>query len=191
MSDTSEDPPRGPDEGEGDDGDADHLTSRREFVLGLGGSSLTLLAGWAGLGLLREGGHGGHSHGGSGMSKAEFRRRHQAFLEEHRRDDGVVEVPPADGHHGADVYVAARRWAYEPAEIVLQAGATYRFRMMAMDVAHGASIEMADGSRMNRLPPGALIQDTVTFQERGEHLLYCSYYCGHGHDDMSGVIRVV
>ena len=89
------------------------------------------------------------------------------------------------------VYVAAYQWGYTPDRIQLEAGVEYQFRMMSMDVYHGASINTEDGSQMIRLIPGVLIEKRLTFEEPGTYIMYCSYYCGEQHDGMSGEIIVV
>ena len=41
-----------------------------------------------------------------------------------------------------------------------------------------------------RLRPGVLVEQELTFQRAGEHLLYCTVYCGIAHDRMQGKIVV-
>jgi heme/copper-type cytochrome/quinol oxidase subunit 2 len=61
---------------------------------------------------------------------------------------------------------------------------------MAVDVAHGATLQLAPGARVVRLRPGALVEQEYTFQRAGEYLLYCTVYCGLAHDRMQGRIIV-
>lgn len=165
-----------------------------------------------------EGGHqeGGHStegmagmkgKAGMGDPTQEFMAKVQAFMAQNTREDGcVVPSSPADemgemggmkdmegGQHGEAapvVYLQALQWAYLPPKLCLESGKTYEFRMMATDVIHGASIQLGDGSKMVRLPPGVEVVQEVTFPEPGEYLLYCSFYCGLGHQFMKGRIIV-
>jgi plastocyanin len=98
--------------------------------------------------------------------------------------------PTASGGEPVDVYLMAYQFGFMPAVLRLEAGVPYRFRMMAVDVAHGASVRVGPGSRVVRLRPGALVEQELTFQRAGEHLLYCTVYCGLAHDRMKGKIIV-
>ena len=106
-------------------------------------------------------------------------------------------VAPATGapaHDHADgpieVFVAAGRFAFEPADLRLETGRTYRFHMMSTDVAHGASIAFGKASRIVRLRPDTVTTLDLTFREAGRHLVYCTVYCGPGHDGMRASITV-
>lgn len=161
-----------------------------------------------------ETGHGGHGgHGGStGPSMESFRAEAEAFAERYRQPDGSVAPgvapiagPPGHDHghdHGetpaaggmgddpVDVYLAAFQWGFEPAVLRLRRGVAYRFKMMAVDVGHGASIHLGPASRIIRLRPGALVEQQLTFTRTGSYLVYCTVYCGPGHDRMQGRIVV-
>lgn len=115
------------------------------------------------------GGHGGHGDHGATMTMA-------------------MESP--DAVDPRDVYLMAEQWRYEPDRLRLEVGKPYRFRMMAMDVPHGASIQLGPASRIIRLRPDTLVESTITFQKPGEYLVYCTVFCGSGHDAMHGRIIV-
>ncbi len=93
-------------------------------------------------------------------------------------------VPPLD------VFMIAQQWSFDPSELRLRTGIPYRFRMMAVDAAHGASLQLGRGSHIIRLPKGVLVERELTFTEPGEYLLYCTIYCGEGHQFMNGKIEV-
>jgi heme/copper-type cytochrome/quinol oxidase subunit 2 len=164
------------------------------------------------------GGHGGHGSV-SGPTPDEFRRLTEEFVARHRQRDGTVRVsdnaahgaqpsPHDDGHGGhaghgmpaapepvtlaatADVYLMAEQWSFEPAHLQLDVDRPYRFRMMAVDASHGASLQLGNGSQIIRLRRGIVVERELTFTRRGEYLLYCTVYCGAGHDRMSGKIIV-
>ena len=100
-------------------------------------------------------------------------------------------VQEAEADEGPiDVYLMAYQFGFLPAVLRLEAGVPYRFRMMAVDVAHGASVRVGPGARVVRLRPGVLVEQELTFQRAGEHLLYCTVYCGIAHDRMQGKIVV-
>ena len=183
-----------------------HFSTRRGFVAAAGFGLVSLYLVWAGYGAapLGLGGHaedehgGGEGHGGdhggtpNGPSREAFRKLAEAFADENKLPDGSVR-PHA--HHGAhdgpvDVYLMAMQWGYRPAVLRLEPGVRYRFRMMAMDIAHGASIQLGAGARIIRLRPGVLVEQELSFSQPGEYLLYCTVYCGLPHDRMQGRIIV-
>jgi len=113
-------------------------------------------------------------------------------------------TPPAGGHgagHDAagdgdagdpiKVYLLAEKWFYEPSDLRLDTGVTYRFRMMAADVSHGASIQFGRGGRMIRLRPNTVTEWDTSFTRPGSYLVYCTVYCGQGHDSMQARIEVI
>ena len=96
----------------------------------------------------------------------------------------------AESHDPIEVYLAAGRFSFEPDDLRLEVGQTYRFHMMATDVAHGASIAFGRASRIVRLRPDTVTTLDLTFREAGKHLVYCTVYCGPGHDGMHAAITV-
>jgi heme/copper-type cytochrome/quinol oxidase subunit 2 len=148
-----------------------------------------------------EAGHAGHGAADSGRTAAivSFRRDAEAFLARYRQGDGAVAVlpaPAAPGHEGhrmadeLDVYLMVQRWSFEPAALKLARDQRYRFRMMAMDVAHGASIQAGAGSVIVRLRPGVAVAREIAFRRPGRYLVYCTTYCGPPHDRMWAAIEV-
>jgi cytochrome c oxidase subunit II len=105
--------------------------------------------------------------------------------------DAVMESLHAEGDGPIDVYLIAEKWFYEPAHLRLDAGVEYRFRMMAADVSHGASIQFGSGGRMIRLRPNRVTEMVATFEKPGSFLVYCTVYCGAAHDAMQARIEVV
>ncbi len=88
------------------------------------------------------------------------------------------------------VYFQLFQFGYLPQKLCLEVGVLYDFRMMATDVTHGGSIQLGAGSKMIRLPPGVEVSEKITFTETGEYLIYCTFYCGLGHQFMQGQIVV-
>jgi len=112
-----------------------------------------------------------------------------------------ADQPAALAEHGAaavattgsppiDVLMMAGKWYYLPNVLRLDAGQPYRFRMMALDITHGASIQFGKGGRMMRLQPGRLAETGLTFQRPGRYLVNCTVYCGAAHDMMQATIKV-
>ena len=107
--------------------------------------------------------------------------------------DKDMDMEGMDMDHGSvhpPVYLQALQFGYIPERLCLKAGVTYQFNVMSTDVTHGAAIKMKNGSRMMRLPGGSEVQKDVTFTKPGEYLVYCTTYCGVGHELMKGQITV-
>jgi heme/copper-type cytochrome/quinol oxidase subunit 2 len=151
------------------------------------------------------GGHGA----AAGPSPAEFRKLAENFIEANKQPDGSVwpRLAATGGdhaHHGTteyavaaalatqpiDVYLIAYQWGFAPSLLRLDVNAHYRFRMMAVDVTHGAAIRVGAASRITRLRAGALVEQQFRFTKSGRHLVYCTSYCGILHDRMRGSIIV-
>ena len=62
---------------------------------------------------------------------------------------------------------------------------------MAADIPHGASIQFGRGARMSRLQSNVVTELDLTFEQPGSYLVYCTVYCGLGHDMMQARIDVV
>ena len=88
------------------------------------------------------------------------------------------------------VYVLAQQWSFEPTVLRLKSDIAYRFRMMATDISHGASLQLGVGSQIVRLRRGVMVEREMTFTRPGTYLVYCTVYCGLGHDRMAGTIIV-
>jgi cytochrome c oxidase subunit II len=118
----------------------------------------------------------GHSHAASG---------HQAMPAH-----GDAAAPAQSGGAPVDVYLLAQRFSFDPPILRLRAGSSYRLRMMAVDVSHGASFQLGGASQIIRLRPSIVVDRLVTFTRPGEYLIYCTVYCGPGHDRMSAKLIV-
>jgi cytochrome c oxidase subunit 2 len=88
------------------------------------------------------------------------------------------------------VYLLVQQWMFEPSVIRLAAGVPYRIRMLALDVSHGASFQLGFGSRIVRLRPNTPTDLLVRFERPQDVILYCTVYCGLGHDQMHARVIV-
>jgi heme/copper-type cytochrome/quinol oxidase subunit 2 len=185
----------------------DHLTTRRGFIAATSFAAVSLYGLWVAFDAAplpfvdghgeepsESGGHGGHG-AMAGPSPEEFRRATEAFIEQYRQADGSVTVPSALADHAAhgapaDVYLMAYRWGFEPSTLRLDAGGRYRFRMMAVDVSHGAGVQLGLASHIVRLPAGVMVDQVIGFSRPGNYLVYCTTYCGVPHHRMNGAIVV-
>ena len=113
-----------------------------------------------------------------------------------------AETMPAVGHeeeegHGddegeepIDVFLMAMQFSYTPTVLRLEHGVPYRFRIMSMDVNHGASIHTGFAGHIMRRPAQTMVDMVMTFPDPGEFMVYCTVYCGVGHGQMKGKIIV-
>ncbi|NBZ88864.1 hypothetical protein [Stagnihabitans tardus] len=161
-----------------------------------------------------------HAGMGSGTDIDAFRKEVAAFVERFSEPDGTVYPRPSAeagdpshmdmagmvmssgglADHGAEdisdmlgtveVLMLAERYYFDPPALRFDLGQPYRFRMLAADVAHGASIQFGEGARMIRLAAGTETELNVTFTRPGSFLVYCTSYCGPGHDGMQARITV-
>lgn len=129
--------------------------------------------------------HGGHQHH-DGMSGHDMSGHDMSMSGHDMSGHGMSHADTG----GSDVYLLARRWGYDPDTLRLRAGVPYRFRMLSDDIGHGASIQMGEASRIIRLRPDVVTEQTLTFTAPGEYLVYCTVYCGVGHDSMRGRVIV-
>jgi cytochrome c oxidase subunit II len=142
--------------------------------------------------------HGAMDHGDMDHGTMDHGAMDHGTMDHGTMDHGTMDHGTMD--HGADhpqedapldVYLAAGMWYYLPARLRLDAGQAYRFRMMALDVSHGASIQFGKGGRMIRLRPGRVSEMDITFHKPGRYLVYCTIYCGAAHDYMQATVEVV
>lgn len=145
---------------------------------------------WYVLGFLSVAEEGAHGHGGEGgeahEAKDEFLEIAEWYIKNYYDEERGCALPTEDN----EVYVIAFTFGYRPNKICLEAGKHYTFKMMSTDVVHGASIATGDGSIMIRLPPGEIVEISLSFEEPGEYLGYCSFFCGIGHYNMAFKIIV-
>jgi heme/copper-type cytochrome/quinol oxidase subunit 2 len=97
---------------------------------------------------------------------------------------------PDEGGEPIDVYLMAMQFSYTPNVLRLEQGVPYRFRMMSMDVNHGASLHTGFAGHIMRRPAHVMMEMVMTFPEPGEYMIYCTVYCGEGHSQMKGKIIV-
>lgn len=108
-------------------------------------------------------------------------------------DHGAQSAPDLHANDNAepiDIWLHAAQFSFEPWHLRLETHQPYRFRMMATDVAHGASVQFGRGGRMIRLRPGQLVETEMRFSRAGEYLIYCTVYCGTAHDAMQARLSV-
>lgn len=89
----------------------------------------------------------------------------------------------------AQVTLIAQAWNFVPSEIVLPVGAVTTFYMTSRDVLHAFQVE--DTNINVELIPGEISTFTYTFDKPGVYRTTCNEYCGLGHHNMMGTVRVL
>ena len=93
------------------------------------------------------------------------------------------------GTNEYQVSVIAQTYSFSPSEIVLPRGAHVTFFATSRDVLHGYQIE---NTNINvELIPGEVATFEYTFDDLDTYRVGCNEYCGIGHQNMIGQIRVV
>jgi len=121
------------------------------------------------------------------ITPGRYQEKVEAFAEEFQvgEEDGVPIVrPPA----GGDAYILGRLWEWWPI-IELQKGESYRIHISSVDWQHGLSLQPTNINIS--VHPGLEHVVTLTPTETGRFGLICNEFCGIGHHQMTGLIRVV
>jgi len=89
-----------------------------------------------------------------------------------------------------EIDVVARRFAFEPARIEVAVGERVRLRVVSADGVHGFEIKKFKVKK--EIPRGTTpVIIEFTASEAGEFPIFCSEYCGDGHEDMQGQLVVL
>ena len=90
---------------------------------------------------------------------------------------------------GKVIKVVARRFTFEPSEITLKKGQTVTFELVTQDVLMG--FNAPDFSTRADIVPSTVAHVTFTPDKTGTFPFLCDVFCGSGHENMNGVIKVV
>jgi cytochrome c oxidase subunit 2 len=86
------------------------------------------------------------------------------------------------------IKISARRFAYDPNQIVLKRGVPVVIELKSEDRLHGFNIPSMN-LRAN-IEPGKITELKVTPQKTGDFDFFCDIFCGSGHEGMNGKITV-
>jgi len=100
-------------------------------------------------------------------------------------DPGVREIRPGE----YEAYVIAQTWNFEPREIEIPVGSEVTIYVTSPDLQHGFKVTDTNINMM--VVPGQVSKVTFTFDEVGEFPYICHEFCGRGHANMFGVVKVV
>jgi cytochrome c oxidase subunit 2 len=84
--------------------------------------------------------------------------------------------------------IVARKFTYEPAEVTLKVNEPVVFRLTTQDVVMGFSVP--DFSVRATILPGQTTELPMTPTKTGEFTFLCDVFCGSGHENMEGMLRV-
>jgi cytochrome c oxidase subunit II len=87
------------------------------------------------------------------------------------------------------VPIVARKFTYDPQEITLKLNEPVVFRLTTLDVVMGFSVP--DFGVRGTIIPGQTTEVAMTPTKAGEFTFLCDVFCGSGHEDMDGTMRVV
>lgn len=116
-------------------------------------------------------------------------------IADHEVRDGVtfgdLQEPQAQHVEGNEYEVAiqAIQFAFIPNPVEVPANSEVTMYITSPDVIHGYKLA---GTNVNTMViPGEMTEITVEFDEPGEYGVVCNEFCGAGHEEMEGLLRVV
>ena len=83
----------------------------------------------------------------------------------------------------------AKKFTYEPAQVTLKLNEPVVFQLTSADVVMGFSVP--DFKVRGTIIPGQTTEVAMTPDKIGEFTFLCDVFCGSGHENMEGTIRVV
>lgn len=86
------------------------------------------------------------------------------------------------------IKITAKKYEFSPKEITLKKGETVTLQLTSLDRKHGFSAPALNVR--SDITPGKVTELKVTPKEAGTTQYYCDVFCGSGHDDMTGTLKV-
>jgi cytochrome c oxidase subunit 2 len=87
------------------------------------------------------------------------------------------------------IKIVAKCFTYSPSEIVLKKGVPATLLLTTEDRAHG--FDAPDLKLSAKIVPNKTTELKVTPEKTGEFPFHCDLFCGSGHENMGGTIKVV
>ncbi len=86
------------------------------------------------------------------------------------------------------VEIAVKKFEYMPPDVVLKKGEPVRLELTSLDRVHG--FDLPDlGIRVD-VKPEETVTVRLTPQKTGTFVFHCDIFCGDGHEDLQGTIKV-
>src|SRR6266481_671211 len=80
------------------------------------------------------------------------------------------------------VNITAKRFSFEPAEVMLKKGEPVKLVLKSEDVTHGIFVRPLKLDQ--DIPAGKTVEVTITPQTAGKFTAICDHFCGAGHGNM-------
>ena len=98
-------------------------------------------------------------------------------------------APEGQVKHAKLIKVSARRFVFDPRNIVLKKGETVDLELTTADALMGFNVP--DMHARSDIPPGQVMHLTLTPDKVGTFTFLCDVFCGSGHENMDGTITVI
>ena len=85
--------------------------------------------------------------------------------------------------------IRAKKFTYEPSELTLKLNEPVVFQLTSADVVMGFSVP--DFKTRGTIIPGQMTEVAMTPDKIGEFTFLCDVFCGSGHENMEGTMRVI
>ena len=85
--------------------------------------------------------------------------------------------------------ITAKKFEYEPATLTLKVNEPVVFQLKTLDVVMGFSVP--DFGVRGTIIPGQVTEVAMTPTKTGEFTFLCDVFCGSGHENMEGTMKVV
>jgi cytochrome c oxidase subunit II len=87
------------------------------------------------------------------------------------------------------VAIRAQKFTYTPSELTLKLNEPVLFQLTSVDVVMGFSVP--DFKVRGTIIPGQVTEVPMTPDKLGEFIFLCDVFCGTGHENMEGTMRVI
>ncbi|MBM3555197.1 MAG: cytochrome C oxidase subunit II [Alphaproteobacteria bacterium] len=122
------------------------------------------------------------------IEPARFEQKVEAMVAKYKiGEEGSSGIPVVKPPAGSDVYMLGRTFQWYPV-LELEKGKNYRLHLSSLDVQHGFSLQPTNINL--QIHPHYEMVITVTPTETGDFGVICNEFCGIGHHQMLGKIRV-
>jgi len=87
------------------------------------------------------------------------------------------------------IRISASTFEFKPSDITVKKGVPVTFELVSMDRHHG--FKLSEFHLRADIKPGAVEKVRFVPDKTGTFAFFCDFFCGAGHEDMSGTLKVV
>ncbi len=87
------------------------------------------------------------------------------------------------------IRISASTFEFKPSDITVKKGVPVTFELVSMDRHHG--FKLSEFHLRADIEPGAVEKVRFVPDKTGTFAFFCDFFCGEGHEDMSGTLKVV